>query len=77
VRHYYLFLPGGYPEWIDSDDHERFDELRRHPLIGIYNDLRAVIMADDQAEREARERIRRNGRPNLASADVRRLLTLH
>ena len=77
MRYYYLFLPGGYPEWIDSDDHERFNELRRHPLIGIYDDLQAVIKAYDRAEREAHERIRMNGRPNLAPEDVRRLLTLH
>ena len=70
---YHLYLPGGFPAWARKDDPEAIEHLKRHPLLGVYEDFQGVIEAYDQAKRQALERIWRTGRPNLEAADVRRL----
>ena len=59
---YYLYLPGGFPDWAGEDDHEAIARLTRHPLLGVYTDWQSVIEAYCQAKRQALERIWRTGR---------------
>jgi hypothetical protein len=61
---YYLYLPGGFPAVARDDD---LDWYRRHPLLGAYDDARALWHAYDLAHQEALERIQRYGRPNLVT----------
>jgi hypothetical protein len=74
---YYLFLPDGFPDYAREDDVKRMGRLLRHPLIGVYEDERAAIAAYGEARITALERIQKNGRPNLSSVEVQRLMTIH
>ena len=49
----------------------------RHPLIGVFDDERALFAAAERETARANERIRLHGRPNLDPEDVRQLMVVH